>query len=74
MALEGYMRVTEAAVVLGVTTRRIRQLIEVGVLSAEALSPRMYLVGRASVESYQRTRRPVGRPRRRTRRQSRQQR
>ena len=71
MALEGYMRVTEAAAALGVTTRRVRQLIEEGVLKAESLSPRMYLVERASVEAYARTRRPAGRPVRHTRRRRR---
>jgi excisionase family DNA binding protein len=60
--LEDYLRVADAALELGVTTRRVRQLIAGGRLRAEPLTPRLYLVERESVERYKRTRRPPGRP------------
>ena len=60
--LEGYVRVADAAVELGVTTRRVRQLIARGVLRAGRLSPRLYLIERDTVKRYARTRRPAGRP------------
>ena len=56
------MTVQQAAQELGVSARRVRQLIEGGVLIAEALNPRLWLVERASVDRYQQTRRPAGRP------------
>ena len=62
MPLAGYMRVADAAIALGVTTRRVRQLITRGVLRAERLSPRLYLVEHETVDRYARTRRPAGRP------------
>ena len=65
MPLEGYIRVADAAVELGVTPRRVRQLIARGVLRAELLSPRLYLVERESVERHKRARRLPGRPGRR---------
>jgi hypothetical protein len=66
MQLEGWMRVSDAAQELGVTARRVRALIGLGVLAAEQLTPRMYLDQRDSVELYKRDRRPAGRPRRAT--------
>ncbi len=60
--LAGYMRVADAAVALGVTTRRVRLLIVRGSLREERLSPRLYLVERETVNRYARTRRPAGRP------------
>ena len=56
------MRVIEAAEELGVTGQQVRKLIKEGRLRAEQLSPRFYLVERASVEAYKRERRPAGRP------------
>ena len=65
MPLEGYLRVADAALELGLTARRVRQLIAGGALRAERLSPRLYLVERDSVERHKRVRRPPGRPARR---------
>jgi excisionase family DNA binding protein len=64
VVIEGYVRVTEAAAQLGISRRRILQLINEGRLQAEPLGPRFLVVERASVEEYQRLRRPAGRPRR----------
>ncbi len=57
-----YMLVREAARELGVTDQHVRQLIRRGRLVGEQMSPRLYLVERASVETYKRERRPPGRP------------
>ena len=58
------MRVADVANELGVTSRHVRTLIERGMLVAERLSPRLYLVQRERVERYKWKRRPAGRPRR----------
>lgn len=62
MPLDEYMKVVDAAEQLSVTPRQVRKLIERGTLRAEQLSARLYLVERASVEQYERTRRAPGRP------------
>jgi excisionase family DNA binding protein len=64
MPVEGFLRVAEAASELGVSARRVRQLIMAGALQAQRLSPRLYLVERTSVERYKGLRRSAGRPRR----------
>ena len=64
MPLEGYMRVAEAAAELGVSPRRVRQLIERGQIRAEAITRRLYLVENTSIDSYKVARRPRGRPKR----------
>lgn len=56
------MSVADAARELEVSPRRIRQLIEAGVLVARLLSVRFYVVERESVERYKVERRPSGRP------------
>jgi excisionase family DNA binding protein len=63
--LERFTTVAGAAAELGVSPRRVLQLIATGVLRAESINPRLYLVERASVERYRRDRRPPGRPKRR---------
>jgi excisionase family DNA binding protein len=65
-ALAGFMRVQEAATLLRVTDRRVRQLIGGGALKAVAISGRLYLVRRESVERYAIARRAAGRPRKRS--------
>jgi excisionase family DNA binding protein len=60
--LEGWVRVIDAARLLGVSHERVRQLVQRGVLRAERLGPRTILVELASVQAYKRTRRPPGRP------------
>jgi excisionase family DNA binding protein len=62
VVLDGYMLVKDAARELGVTDQHVRQLIRRARLIGEQLSPRLYLVERASVEAYKRERRPAGRP------------
>lgn len=64
MPIESYLRVAEAAQELGVTSQQVRHLIRQGRLRAERINPRLYLVERASVEHYKRSRQPPGRPRR----------
>ena len=58
-----WMRSADAARELGVTDGRIRQLIKQGVLRAQLLGPRFYIVEWLSVEQYKRARRHAGRPR-----------
>lgn len=58
------MRVADVAGELGVSGQHVRQLIRREILRAERLSPRLYMVERASVEAYKEGRRPAGRPRR----------
>jgi excisionase family DNA binding protein len=60
--LQSYMLVKDVARELGVTDQHVRQLIRRARLIGEQLSPRLYLVERASVEAYKRERRPAGRP------------
>jgi excisionase family DNA binding protein len=62
VALDGYMLVKDAARELGVSDQQVRQLIRRARLVGEQLTPRLYLVERASVEAYKRERRPAGRP------------
>ena len=62
------MKVLDAARELGVTDRHVRDLIARGVLRAEPVSRRLYLVERESVERYKRERRRPGRPARADRR------
>src|SRR5919204_2618202 len=50
--LGDWMRVVDAAVELKVSPRHVRLLIARGRLRATSLSPRLYLVERASVEDY----------------------
>ena len=52
--LEDWITTTEAGRLLGVTARRVRQLIDEEELVAIRLNPRMMLVSRLSVEKYQR--------------------
>jgi len=62
VTLDGYMLVKDAARELGVSDQQVRQLIRRARLVGEQLTPRLYLVERASVEAYKRQRRPAGRP------------
>jgi excisionase family DNA binding protein len=62
VALDRYMLVKDAARELGVSDQQVRQLIRRARLVGEQLTPRLYLVERASVEAYKRERRPAGRP------------
>jgi excisionase family DNA binding protein len=62
MDLKDYVKVTDAASELDVTPRQIRKLIGQGVLRAESLGPRLYLVERTSVNRYKAERRGPGRP------------
>ena len=64
--LAAYVPVAGAARELGVSDRRVLQLIAAGTLSAVRVTARAYLVTRESVERYKRVRRPAGRPRRRS--------
>lgn len=57
------MTTDEAAVALGVTAPRIRQLCAAGVLSARRIGRRLLLIDAKSVEAYAINRRPVGWPR-----------
>lgn len=61
--IKDFMPVTEAARRLGLSERRIRQLIEAGRLRAARVTRRLYLVEEGSVAEYARERRPAGRPR-----------
>jgi excisionase family DNA binding protein len=62
VALDGYLLVKDAARELGVSDQHVRQLIRRTRLVGEQLTPRLYMVERASVEAYKRERRPAGRP------------
>ena len=53
-ALEGWITTAEAARTLGLTQRRIRQLIEDGELVGQKVSANLWLVKKSSVEAYQR--------------------
>jgi excisionase family DNA binding protein len=50
--LKDWITTAEAGRLLGLTARRIRQLIDEGEIEAQKLTPRMTLVTRASVERY----------------------
>ena len=50
--LEDWITTAEAARLLGLTARRILQLIDEGKLEGYKLTPRMTLVSRISVEKY----------------------
>lgn len=52
---------TEAAALLGVTRRRVQELIRLGTLKAEKFG-RDWQVDQASVEAYQASERKAGRP------------
>lgn len=62
--LAGFLRVSEAAAALGVSSRRVRQLIAARQLDAASVTSRLYLVTTESVERYRMVRHPSGRPRR----------
>jgi excisionase family DNA binding protein len=57
------MLVSQAAVELNVSMRRVRQLIEHKVLEATPVGKRLWLVTKESVDYYKTARRPRGRPR-----------
>jgi hypothetical protein len=52
----------EAGRILGVSPRRVRRLVELGRLSAVALSPRALALDRGEVERLAAQDRPAGRP------------
>jgi len=56
------MLVSEAASVLGVSTRRVRQLVEEGRLKHEMLTARLCLLDPVEVRKLAKIERPVGRP------------
>ncbi len=62
VALDGYLLVKDAARELGISDQQVRQLIRRARLVGEQLTPRLYLVERASIEAYKRERRSAGRP------------
>jgi excisionase family DNA binding protein len=47
-----WITATEAGRLLGLTSRRVRQLLEEGELEGEQINPRLWLVKRQSVEEY----------------------
>lgn len=51
----------EAGEILGITRRRVRQLIQAGQLTATKIG-RDWLLGKAEVEQFAKRRRPPGRP------------
>ncbi len=61
--LQGWTDVAGAARELDVTDGRVRQLVRAGLLRAVRIGARTLLVERASVDHYNRTRRPAHRPR-----------
>ena len=61
---EGWMAVTEAAELLGVSKQRVHQLIVAGRIRAERFRGHALIVERASVEEYGRQRREGRRPNR----------
>lgn len=51
--LSAWLTAEEAARILGLTSRRVRQLIAEGKLEAERKGERMWLIKRESVEAYE---------------------
>lgn len=58
------MTVAEAARNIGITERRVRQLIDSGEIEGTLITPRLWLVTKKSVETFMRKSPPkLGRPR-----------
>lgn len=61
------MTVSQAAAIIGITPRRVLQLLDSGEITGERLTPRMWLVNRQSVMSYaKKPESKVGRPRKKS--------
>lgn len=58
--MTGYLTTDQAAARLGLSNRRVRDLIRAGRLPRVAVSPRVLLIPESAVESFER--RPPGRP------------
>jgi excisionase family DNA binding protein len=65
MPVNGYLTVAETAARLGVTMRRVRQLIHDGAIQAKPISARFLLIEAQSLAEYESRRRPAGRPQQR---------
>lgn len=58
------MTVVQAAELIGISRRRVLQLLESGAIAGEKLNPRMWLVNKRSAERFSKKPAPkVGRPR-----------
>ena len=55
-----YYTVTEAADLLGLTTQRVRQLIQTGQIVAEKAHDRLWIVAVRELERFQNVDRPAG--------------
>lgn len=64
LSIEDMITVSKAAEIAGVSTRRIRQLIESGDLKAIPINPRMWMLHRRAVVSWAKKPQKLGRPRR----------
>ncbi len=60
--MTGYLTVAQASERLGLSVRRVRQMVESGALAGERLGPRLWAIPENAVADYQRV--PRGRPRR----------
>ena len=61
--MQSYCSVSEAAVIIGVTTGRVRQMLRAGQLVGDKLSETVWVVPRCEAEKAGRNTQKTGRPR-----------